>query len=658
MDKSKNVENKDKDPEKNEELKFEKLPTNHQKERKSVMIKPTKMNKMLQRFNTMVLNQENITAARRASFRINSKVSSTHVEDMHKKIKNIEKANIEKDRQIKEDIKQKKIVDKRRMSDRIDTMMKERNEKDLERVIHVKQNYEFSENTKQNYNKNTKLFQLNEKNINKIYGEKSKELSNEQKIHLLDRKINNCEIKEKINLNITMKNSNKEYQYETEIYDDEDKLISKTKQQGDKNEIILSDNSEINYNFTKSKSVKVVLVKFINNIEKMRTTMTIPLKKIFSKTNNEKYEEKIEKFTDNELINIDFDSPEEKKDDKLIELNFNTNQNKDNNSKISYSIQKNEKILFKSAVCNCSNIKKTDKIKINDLEPEFEISFYNEEYIEKKIKIKTEDLKNGVNENINFPNINNLKVTISSEEKESNKFIKLLKKGLNLNLSIAIDFTASNGYPECEDSLHKINDGFINNYEKAIRENSKIISIYNKEDKYDVYGFGADIDGEFKKIFNLNRSEDPNITGIENVISEYKKAVKNVEFSGGTYFAPIIKEVNRKLELNKNKKLNYNILLIISDGEIHDIEETIDSIIEASKYPFSIIIIGIGANVTYDMKSLNGENGKLISSKGEELNKDIVQYVHFNDFADDLIKLTEEVLKYIPAQISNYYKDE
>ena len=541
MDKSKNVENKDKDPEKNEELKFEKLPTNHQKERKSVMIKPTKMNKMLQRFNTMVLNQENITAARRASFRINSKVSSTHVEDMHKKIKNIEKANIEKDRQIKEDIKQKKIVDKRRMSDRIDTMMKERNEKDLERVIHVKQNYEFSENTKQNYNKNTKLFQLNEKNINKIYGEKSKELSNEQKIHLLDRKINNCEIKEKINLNITMKNSNKEYQYETEIYDDEDKLISKTKQQGDKNEIILSDNSEINYNFTKSKSVKVVLVKFINNIEKMRTTMTIPLKKIFSKTNNEKYEEKIEKFTDNELINIDFDSPEEKKDDKLIELNFNTNQNKDNNSKISYSIQKNEKILFKSAVCNCSNIKKTDKIKINDLEPEFEISFYNEEYIEKKIKIKTEDLKNGVNENINFPNINNLKVTISSEEKESNKFIKLLKKGLNLNLSIAIDFTASNGYPECEDSLHKINDGFINNYEKAIRENSKIISIYNKEDKYDVYGFGADIDGEFKKIFNLNRSEDPNITGIENVISEYKKAVKNVEFSGGTYFAPIIK---------------------------------------------------------------------------------------------------------------------
>ena len=57
------------------------------------------------------------------------------------------------------------------------------------------------------------------------------------------------------------------------------------------------------------------------------------------------------------------------------------------------------------------------------------------------------------------------------------------------------------------------------------------------------------------------------------------------------------------------------------------------------------------------MKRLNGENGKLISSKGEVLNKDIVQYVHFNDYAKDLNKLTEAVLKYIPDQISNYYKD-
>ena len=266
-------------------------------------------------------------------------------------------------------------------------------------------------------------------------------------------------------------------------------------------------------------------------------------------------------------------------------------------------------------------------------------------------------MNEGIIENINLPKIDNLKIKISSKETKGNNLIKLLKKVLNLNLSIAIDFTGSNGDPDLDFSLHKIENGFINNYEKAMRENTKIISIYNKEDKYDIYGFGAKINGEFKEFFNINGTADPSIEGIDNIISEYKKTVDNVDFSGGTFFSPIIKEIKRKLETNKDNDFNYNILLIISDGLIDDINETIDSIIEASKFPISFIIIGIGDDVSNDMKRLNGENGKLISSEGEVLNKDIVQYVHFKDYANDLNKLTEAVLKYIPDQISNYYKD-
>ena len=121
-----------------------------------------------------------------------------------------------------------------------------------------------------------------------------------------------------------------------------------------------------------------------------------------------------------------------------------------------YSIQKDGKILFKSAFCNSSNLKQSDKIKLCDLEPEFEISFYNQEYQEKRVKIKTEELNEGVIENINLPKIDNLKIKISSKETKGNNLIKLLKKGLNLNLSIAIDFTGSNGSPWSDSSLHKI----------------------------------------------------------------------------------------------------------------------------------------------------------------------------------------------------------
>ena len=118
----------------------------------------------------------------------------------------------------------------------------------------------------------------------------------------------------------------------------------------------------------------------------------------------------------------------------------------------------------------------------------------------------------------------------------------MLKKGLNLDLSIAIDFTASNGYPDENDSLHRIKYGFVNNYEKAIREHYNIISTYNKKDKYDVYGFGADIDGEFKEIFNINGKEDPSITGIDNINVHLKNIYESGELDKD-YFEKLLEEI-------------------------------------------------------------------------------------------------------------------
>jgi len=41
-------------------------------------------------------------------------------------------------------------------------------------------------------------------------------------------------------------------------------------------------------------------------------------------------------------------------------------------------------------------------------------------------------------------------------------------------------------------------------------------------------------------------------------------------------------------------RLRYYILLIITDGIIDDLEQTIDEIIEACSLPLSIIIVGVG----------------------------------------------------------------
>ena len=494
--------------------------------------------------------------------------------------------------------------------------------------------------------------------------EMAKRLKFEDKMHKLNRKINNCEIKEKMKIILTLKNAELKCKYETIVYDNKNKKLGESEKKAERSEIILLDNIIINYQFTKVQSLIITLKKHISDSKKYQTEKIIPLKKLFSINNNEIYEEKIDDLYGDELINIDYESFEEENDEKYIQLHFDKNideskESDNQNCKINYSIQKKDKILFKSDFDNDSNRNESDKLPLNLLEPECEILFYSKDKKNNSnIIIKPNEMKNGICENINLSKIENaLNVKMISKEFEKESFIKLIKKGLNIDLSIAIDFTCSNGEPDSEQSLHKINGGYINPYEKVITEIYKIISLYNKKDKYDVYGFCANINDKFQKCFNINGTDDPSIIGIENIISQYKKTVMNVEFLEPTYFAPVINTIIKKMKDKKNEDLNYHILLIISDGNIYDIVETIDSIIESSKLPLSFIIIGVGDDITSDMRELNGEFGKLISSNGEILNSDIVQYVHYNDYIEYINKLSEDALRYIPDQITNYYKN-
>jgi hypothetical protein len=60
----------------------------------------------------------------------------------------------------------------------------------------------------------------------------------------------------------------------------------------------------------------------------------------------------------------------------------------------------------------------------------------------------------------------------------------------------------------------------------------------------------------------------------------------------------------------------YHILLIITDGAIHDMRETKDLIVECSLYPLSIIIIGVGGADFSNMIELDGDDVILKNSRG------------------------------------------
>ena len=73
----------------------------------------------------------------------------------------------------------------------------------------------------------------------------------------------------------------------------------------------------------------------------------------------------------------------------------------------------------------------------------------------------------------------------------------------------------------------------------------------------------------------------------------YKNAAKRTTLWGPTYFEHVLKNVKRYMEANLKNKI-YHILLILTDGSIHDLRKTIDLVVQCSVYPLSIIIVGIG----------------------------------------------------------------
>ena len=95
------------------------------------------------------------------------------------------------------------------------------------------------------------------------------------------------------------------------------------------------------------------------------------------------------------------------------------------------------------------------------------------------------------------------------------------------------------------------------------------------------------------------------------------------------------------------------MLLLLTDGVIHDMPTTRDTIEQLSNLPCSIIIVGVGNADFSAMEELDGDGGRLTNSYGKPCARDIVQFVKYND-AVRRGNLNEQVLKEVPLQLCSY----
>uniref|UniRef100_A0A8C4NEJ6 Copine 4 n=1 Tax=Eptatretus burgeri TaxID=7764 RepID=A0A8C4NEJ6_EPTBU len=240
-------------------------------------------------------------------------------------------------------------------------------------------------------------------------------------------------------------------------------------------------------------------------------------------------------------------------------------------------------------------------------------------------------------------------------------FLEYIMGGCQIQFTVAIDFTASNGDPQNSCSLHYIHPYQPNEYLKALVAVGEICQDYDSDKMFPAFGFGAKIPpySEVSHDFPINfNEENPECAGIQGVVEEYQNSLPKLQLYGPTNIAPIISRVARTAaeDAESQQASQFSILLILTDGVITDMADTREAIVRASWLPMSIIIVGIGSADFADMQILDGDDGVLRSPRGEAVARDIVQFVPFRDFKNATPDaLAKCVLAEVPKQVVEYF---
>lgn len=202
-----------------------------------------------------------------------------------------------------------------------------------------------------------------------------------------------------------------------------------------------------------------------------------------------------------------------------------------------------------------------------------------------------------------------------------------------MQLQIAVDFTASNLEPDDPKSLHSLT--YTNQYEAAINMVGSVMLQYDFDQRVPLFGFGGipSFMGEtvVDHCFPLNGNKhDAEVSGgLEPLLKLYRHQLSQIIFYGPTLFVPILKKFKEGIIRTANKQM-YHVLLILTDGCIHDMSDSKSLLVDLSEMPCSVIIVGVGQEDFDDMRELDGDSTLLVDDDDRKAERDIVQFVEFS----------------------------
>jgi Copine len=233
--------------------------------------------------------------------------------------------------------------------------------------------------------------------------------------------------------------------------------------------------------------------------------------------------------------------------------------------------------------------------------------------------------------------------------------VQYLSGGCELDLMVAVDCTAENGYWREEESLHFSSKSWLNDYQAVLFRIGSIFDAYEGSD-FHMMGYGARWHGSPAPFFQIGervQNADDLVRAYDRTFSEEVAKEKALVMQTTAELKHVIQAAMfRAVNANKNGRQCYSTLVILTTGVISDLQESIDAVCAAAEdAPLSIILIGIGkGDFEHVHKLVAGE-----SANGVPIARDIMQFVSMSDFNGNARECVAEAFQNIQEQCVQHF---